>query len=115
MAHQYTYPDGSEVVTLLDNANIVGLKDIWKLNHAYLNHTWQTKIDGTPSVVDVDLEGSLDGVNFFALDTSTSTTGEMRHIANKAVKFIRINLVAFTFGGTSPLNDITITYLPSVK
>jgi hypothetical protein len=50
------------------------------------------------------LEGSIDNTNWFTLDTSSSITsvfssgnaGEMRHVVNKNVRFLRCKITALT-------------------
>lgn len=56
---------------------------------------------GAPTTVSVTLQGSLDGVNWFVLATSSSTTGDYQSVADKPVFFVRANLATLT-GGTSP-------------
>lgn len=63
--------------------------------------TWQIVITGSPTSITANLEGSLDGTNWFQLDTYTGSANAMQHVANKPVAFIRGNLVTLT-GGTSP-------------
>lgn len=63
--------------------------------------TWHTITTGSPAGVDADLEGSLDQTNWEVLDTSTSTTGEMRHVVNKGVNWLRVKLNTLS-GGTAP-------------
>ena len=62
--------------------------------------SWQTVVTGSPSGISVNLEGSNDGVNWFALDNSVATGGEVRDV-NTATTFLRANLATLT-GGTSP-------------
>jgi hypothetical protein len=64
--------------------------------------TWQVLYNGTPLSSSVNLEGSIDGVNYFVLDSTASTASEMRHIINKPVLYVRCNATALT-GNTSTL------------
>ena len=64
-------------------------------------HTWKTTIAGGPTSIQVDLEGSIDGSTWSQIDTSTAVAGELRHIVNKPVRFVRAKLVAIA-GGASP-------------
>ena len=64
-------------------------------------YTWQTIVTGTPTTIAINLEGSMDGVNFAQIDTSALAGGELRSVANKPVAFIRANLATLT-GGTAP-------------
>lgn len=51
---------------------------------------WQLSYDVNPSVIDIDLEISMDGVSWTVLDTSTQVTGEFRDIDHlTAAVFVR--------------------------
>lgn len=63
--------------------------------------TWQMAITGAPASVSTTLQGSLDGLNWATLDTSTNTTTELRFVANSPVVYLRLNLGTLT-GGTVP-------------
>lgn len=63
--------------------------------------TWQIIITGAPTSITVNLEGSLDGTNWFQLDTYTGSANAMQHVVNKPVAYLRGNLVTLT-GGSSP-------------
>ena len=73
------------------------------------DHTVEVVTTGTPSAATLQLEGSLDGSNWYALsaamDVSSST---MFHVLDAPVAFIQGNLVSLT-GGSSP--TVTMTYL----
>lgn len=68
--------------------------------------SWQTTYTGGPSAVNVVLQGSLDNIAWFTIDTTTNTAGELRYINPIALKFIRGRIVSHT-GGT----NITLTLL----
>lgn len=70
-------------------------------------HSWHVIVTGSPASVTVNLEGTIDGSNWFTLDSSTTTTSEMRHVVNKPVTQIRANLATLT-GGSSPTVTVTI-------
>jgi hypothetical protein len=63
--------------------------------------TWVVTVTGSPTACVVNLEGSLDNVTFFTLDTCNATTSEMRHVINKSVAYLRANLATLT-AGTAP-------------
>ena len=67
-------------------------------------YTWQTIIGGTGSLsaLTVNLEGSLDGTNFFTLDQSTNTSGEGRHVTNKPIRYVRANIAVSTVSSGAP-------------
>ena len=52
-----------------------------------------------PSAVSIILQASLDGTNWYTLDTSTAAGGEMRTTAVTATTKIRINKNVQTGGG----------------
>lgn len=92
--------------TLLNAATTTGtsayILDIWPTRGGFpLHYTWATTITGTPSGVTLNLEGSIDGTNWYQIDQSISTSGEMRSVVNRAVRWVRLNLLSLT-GGTSP-------------
>ena len=70
--------------------------------------SFQTVITGAPTGVTVTLEGSLDGTNFFLMDTTTLATGEIRFISYKPVMYVRAKLTVLT-GGTAP--TVTVLFL----
>lgn len=67
----------------------------------FSDYSWQTVITGAPTAVSITLQGSLDGVNWTVVDTSTATGGESRPISGKPFAFLRANLGTLT-GGTAP-------------
>jgi len=71
-------------------------------NHGTPNITWQTVITGTITSITVNLEASLDGINWFVIDTSSSITGEIRSVSG-SYRFIRINNSAVADGAGDEL------------
>lgn len=70
--------------------------------------TWQTVITGGPASVTVALEGSIDGgTTSFSLDSSTNTSGEVKHLTGKGALQVRANLTTLT-GGTSPKVSVNL-------
>ncbi|MEM4313086.1 MAG: hypothetical protein QXH95_03420 [Thermoplasmata archaeon] len=76
-------------------------------NYPMKNHTWTVVVTGSPASVQVDLQGSIDNVNWFTLDSSTTTTSEMRFVTGKGVMYYRGNVVTLS-GGTSPTVTVRI-------
>jgi hypothetical protein len=62
-------------------------------------HTWEIVITGAPANETTLLEGSINGANWYTLDTSNTVTAEMRHVVNKPVRYIRANCTVLP-GGT---------------
>lgn len=67
-------------------------------------YTWHILIGGTGSLtaLTVNLEGSLDGTNWAQLDQSTNAAGEMRHVVNKPIRYVRANIVTSTVNSGAP-------------
>ena len=106
---------GPEVLKLLDAVSVTFNGKSYQLLNYNTCHTWVILPVGSPSAVGVFLEGSLDDVNWFDLDASTVTAaaGEMRHVTNKGVKYIRANLRTITYTG-SPAANVTVLYTPTL-
>jgi len=68
-------------------------------------HTWQVIVTGNPTALEVKLEGTIDGTNWFVLDTSKTVASEMRHVVNKLVWQVRPKLLTLT-GGTVPTVEV---------
>ena len=66
-------------------------------NHGTPNIAWATVFSAPVGSITVLLEASLDGTNWFTIDTSTSITGEIRTIFGP-YQFLRINNSAVTVG-----------------
>jgi len=60
----------------------------------YCTITWQVNSDSSTTAHDVRLQGSLDNSNWFDLDTSNTTGNDMRHVVNKPVRYLRVNVVS---------------------
>lgn len=62
---------------------------------------WQVNVaGGPPTALTVQLQGTLDGVNWFMIDQSTSLNGELRIVAALAVSQIRAAITALTGAAT---------------
>jgi len=69
-------------------------------NNAPRTFAWDIIRSGTVSTLQVDIQGSLDGTNWFQLDTyNTPGADTLRFIVDKPVYAIRANLVILTGGG----------------
>jgi len=87
--------------TVLNAKATTGAGSTVDLAHIFDKHTWQMTLTGSPTGVDVTLQGSIDDSNWFELDRTTSTSAEMRHVVNKPVRYVR-GYVTTLSGGTSP-------------
>ncbi len=101
--------------TLLAAATTTGAGSTQKTFSIPTHHTVVATMGGTvvATAVTVDLEGSLDDVNWFQLARyafiAADITAEaaMFHVADKPVKYVRGNLITLS-GGTDP--TVTILY-----
>lgn len=65
--------------------------------------TWETTIAGGPSAATINLQGAMRDVDaeYVTVDSSTSTTGEVKQTSTQMFQFWRI-LVGTITGGTAP-------------
>jgi hypothetical protein len=108
------YDGACEVKTFLENAKATTTSDMLKLTHPFPNHCWEKRVGGTVSALTVLMEGSLDGIHWYTIDTTNSTADEMRWVTGKNAKYIRFRITAFT-GSGSPAASVTILWLPAIK
>ncbi len=61
---------------------------------------WQTVFGTAPTAVNMVLQGAINDVDaeYQTLDTTTTTTGEARTVANVQARFLRIRFVSSTGG-----------------
>ncbi len=90
----------------LNAATVTGPGDDFALPHFIIGAqleklTWEIVITGAPTAIQVDLQGSLDGVNWYQIDTYNTVANTLRFVVDKRVRFVRANLITLT-GGTSP-------------
>jgi len=64
--------------------------------------TWQQINDAGVTNPDIRLEGSIDNSNWFELDRSSELSGELRHVVNRPVRYIRANVV--DMGGATEIS-----------
>ena len=94
--------------TSCNNVNVTGPCSQLNISaHPMTKHTWTIVWTGGPSSAQVNFEGSIDGTNWFILDSSITTSSEMRHVVNKGVMYYRANVVTFS-GGTNPAVTVKI-------
>lgn len=108
----YAMKHGQKVVSL-DNVSAAGIGHTYALppptTGVPVVVTWSYEITGgPPATIQVDLEGSLDGLVWYVLDTSVTVGSVMRHVANKPVIFLRQRLVSIGAGGGTVLGRIFI-------
>lgn len=96
--------DPNKALQLLDAATGTGAGTALDLGVARRSFGFQVSHTGDPSAVIVDLEGSIDGSNWFVLGTWDETSinsGDIVFVVDKPVTQIRGNLTTLT-GGTTP-------------
>ena len=113
MAVKYLANVGIEAISIpgTDLGSAVGAGEEFALsitNNGTPTVTWQTVIDGAIASITVLLQASLDGSSWSTIDTSTSTTGEIRTITG-SYRFIRINNSAVA-GGAGDTLTASFTY-----
>lgn len=92
---------GIPVTPFLNRANATGVSSTFALPALAGSLTWQTSFGTAPASVTIDLEFSLDGVTWDAVDTTTVTAGEVRTFSTVGGRFVRINCTAVTGGTTT--------------
>lgn len=93
---------------ILKAVTATGAGSGYPTDRVYADHGWMINVTGSPTGVSVTLEGSLDGTNWVVLDTSTTTTNEIRFVTGKPVIQVRANLGTLT-AGTSP--TVSVEYV----
>ena len=93
---------------ILNAATATGAGSGYPTDRIYADHGWMIVVTGAPTAVSVTLQGSLDGINWVTLDTSTITTSEIRFVTGKPVVQVRANLGTLT-AGTSP--TVSVDYV----
>src|SRR5438445_89364 len=78
-------------------ASATGNSSAFSLPARATQTTWQTSFSSAPASITVQLQTSLDNLNWNTIDTSTSTTGEDRTIATSAL-FVRARINAVSGG-----------------
>jgi hypothetical protein len=69
---------------------------------------WQASVSGSPDLVNMWLEGSIDGATWFTLDTfSMGANPHLRWVIDKPVNYLRVNFVNAS-GGTSPTATVSV-------
>jgi hypothetical protein len=63
-------------------------------------YAWEIFFPGVaPATFSLNLEGSLDGVHFYPLDTYSTTTAALRYVTDKPALYVRADLTAITTPG----------------
>ena len=104
--------DPEQPTTILNAAAATGAGDAWanvqrRVGGLFRAFAWQVVTAGAPTGLSVTLQGSLDGVNWTTIDTSTATGGETRDVSAFPATFLRANVGTLT-GGTNPTVSVSV-------
>lgn len=99
----------TDLQLILSAATAVVQGTPFNLEHDFDTHTWTIILTGAPATLQVDLEGSIDGTNWFPLDSYTGLITAMRHVVNKAIRQIRANLITLT--GVNPTVTVATIHM----
>lgn len=97
---------------LLNAATATGASTALNFRSGVRDHAIQATTTGAPTAVTITLEGSLDGVTYFTLDSHAFSAGEITaeaaywNVSAQLVHYVRVNLTVLT-GGT----NVTVLYL----
>ena len=73
--------------------------------------SYQTSFNVAPAVIDIDIDISIDGINWTTIDTTTAVGGEVRTITNPtAALFVRANVITNTGN-----RQVTLTLVAKVE
>lgn len=107
------FPYIAKETTLLNAATATGAGSVFTPGFEPSEYSWQIAVTGAPTGVSVQFQISRadaadNGGNpvWETVDTSTTTTSEIRHISNAPGLQIRANLATLT-GGTAPTVTVT--------
>lgn len=91
-----------------DSFGLVASGDYTRLPKDFI---WEVLVSGgVYSALSVNLEGSLDNVNWYTLDSSTATGGEARAVLNKPFRYVRGNKVSSTTSSGTPVVTVRFTF-----
>jgi len=91
--------------TLLSSAGTTGAGSIFAFPATATQATWQAVYGTTPSSITTLIEGSMDGVTFNTIDSSTVTAGAIRSFV-ACPAYIRANVSAI--GSTTTQTTIVV-------
>lgn len=100
--------------TSLSAATAAGPGTVYAVMPSPFSFTWTVATSGTVTAATVNFEGSICTAAqiaantagcWFQLDQAVNTdtqwsSGEMRHVVNKGINFIRLNLISISGGGS---------------
>jgi len=99
---------GMPVKTFDLHAASTGLGTAFALPSTAVALQWQTFFDSAPGAISIELQFSLDNVNWDAVDVSSAVAGEIRTFACTGAKFVRGNIASITAGGATQVSMIIL-------
>jgi hypothetical protein len=96
-------------VTAAGNGDVAAISGVNPMGGVPRKIAWEVRVTGSPTAMQVDLEGSLDNTNWYQIDTYNTVANALREVTQRGAKFIRARLVTLT-GGSSP--TVTARILP---
>jgi hypothetical protein len=96
--------------TILSAVVATGDSDVLALGNIMSAFTWDiVYAGGTLTATSITLKGSLDNSNWGDLDTSTNISGEMVHIVNKPVRYLKVNWGTRTVNTGTPAATVKVS------
>ena len=92
----------TQAIAVFTNGSTLAPSGDYDIGFLAAQHTWMMDFTGSPGTVSIIFQGTIDGVNWFDLDIYTGTTDTMRHVVNKPVRKIRVDIDALDTG------DVTV-------
>ena len=98
-----TYPIGGLAVSIPAGTATTGAGTFYAFPGVYNKYTWEVIVTGgTATAITTNFECSIDGnTTVSTMDTSTSTTGEVRSVVNRPALGCRCNIATYTVNGTT--------------
>ena len=91
----------TQSIAVFTNGSTVAPSGAYDIGFLAAQHTWMMDFTGSPGTVSIILQGTIDGANWFNLDTYTGTADTMRHVVNKPVRKIRVDIDALDTGSVT--------------
>ena len=100
-----TYTPGSLAISIPAGTTATGAGTTFAFPGVYNKYTWEVVVSGgTATAITTNFECSIDGnATVSTMDTSTSTTGEVRSVVNRPATGCRCNITVYTANGTTAL------------
>lgn len=91
----------------MNAAIAAGAGNPYPLVSSYATFTFYKRVTGVFTALNVNYEGSLDGVNFYQIGTDATVGNGATFCVDKPCRYVRANITTFT-GGT----NVSVDMLP---